>query len=230
MTQTEISIKKALNEVWELCKRYDEEERDELPDVLELLEEKLNEAEGRLAAAVRMEQQFPDNRYTVLNRCASETEIGMIKDIIKDVKNASTPLFAVAVTVFSNIPEVTPISERPMPLYKASVGSTNGSLMFNELRSKVPVCTVPASCACSGKETLIAPKSFRGRSIFSEKGFAGFDYLYLDPKEDPSCKYLICKDCGEVYVMHISQIMHFRKKGLKIPKRCVACRLRKYQY
>lgn len=228
MTQTEIALKKALNPVWELYMRHDEEDcGDEMPDVILLLEQKLNEANDRLAAAIRMEEQFPDNRYTVFNRLASEEEIGTIKGIIKDVKNASTSLFAVAVTVFSNIPDVTPIFEKAMPLYEASVGNTNGSLIFNPLKNKISVQVVPASCAYNRKETLVAPEAFRGRPIFSEKGFAGLDYLYIDPKEDPSCKYLICKDCGEVYVMHISQIIHFRKKGLKMPKRCVACRERR---
>lgn len=223
MTTKEIALNNALSPLWELYKRHDEDSEDDCPDVLELLEQKLNEANDRLSAAVRMEEQYPDNRYTAFNRCALETEIGMIKGIIKDVKSASTSLFAVAVTVFSNIPDVTPIFERGMPLYEAGVGNANGSLAFIPLKNKVPVLVVPASCAYSGKETLIAPESFRGRPIFSEEGFAGFDYLYIAPKEDPSCKYLVCKDCGEVYVMHISQIIHFRKKGLNIPKRCTAC-------
>lgn len=231
MTQTEIALKKALNPVWELYKRHDEEDcGDDMPDVLQLLEQELNEANDKLAGVARMEERFPDNRFNAANRCALETEIRTIKGMIEDVKRSAASLFAVAVTVFSTVPDIVPITEKNMPLYEARVGDTNGSLAFNSTKDRVAVQVVPASCAINRKETLVAPAAFRGRSIYSEKGFAGLDYLYIDPKEDPSCKYLVCKDCGEMFVMHISQIIHIRKKGLKIPKRCVTCRLRKHQH
>lgn len=227
MTQTEISLKKELNGVWALYKRHNEDDCDELPDVLRVLEQKLKEAEYRLSAAVRMEEQYLDNRYVEFNRCQAEIEVNTIKGLIKDVTASSATLFAVAVTAFStNVPDVIPIFERNMPLYEASVGD-NGSPNFKLYGKDVPVFVIPASCAYSGKQTLIAPEKYHNYPIYTGGGFVGFDYLYLDPKEDPSCKYYACKDCGEVFVMHISQIMHFRKKGLKIPKRCVACRERR---
>lgn len=227
MTQAEISIKNALNGVWELCRHYSEgEETGDFPEILDIIANCLEETNARLTRVVDDEREFPDNRYIIENRIALEADRDELERLVEDIKTSDVEFYAVADTPFSYLPEVLPITEERMPLYKASVGK-GGVPNFEANGGRAATFIVPESCTNTRKRALIAPNTYRNRPIYAEQGFAGFGYLYLDPKEDPSFKYFICKDCGEVYVMHISQIIFFRKKGLKIPKRCVACRERR---
>lgn len=212
---------------YKLYKYYgtDEEERSEIPDIWDKLNEYLGKAEDEYDR-LRLEYANEDAQEAFWSHCLVEYAKNTVKqynELLDAVENSSAEYFLYCNLDFTLIPLV----RMDKPIYEIKV--ENGRLQAVDTGETVAVWGMETMIAgsypyCvtsgSGEEVKVDCREFQAgcKYVFSLTEAPDFEYL------NKQGKYIVCSDCGRIFDMSDGEFSFFKKKGLILPKRCDYCR------